>query len=90
MILSTLREEDRSFVSFDKDGKIDKPRINQQNSLSINLKKLLALVNDFRTFDVIIDNRFTYKNEKEEVKTEKLSSITINSGLSPFGKATVF
>ncbi|SFE45656.1 hypothetical protein SAMN05518672_106188 [Chitinophaga sp. CF118] len=90
MILATLNKVDRAFVKLDKDGKIDKSQINKQRSNSGNFNKLKALVNDSKTFEVESNNKFDYKDENGNVKTETMGDITLDdpSLSGPFSPTT--
>lgn len=75
-IHNTLSKEDAEFVKIGADGKIDKALMNSHKSSSGNYENLLTLVNDTKTYDVSVTDKFDYKDDKGNIGTQSYSEVT--------------
>jgi len=90
MILNTLSNEDRSYVQFNDNGHINRNVLNSANSSSGNFQALLKLANDKTVFEVNVDNKIDYKNEKGDVISQDMGLIQQGdpNDASPFSPKT--
>lgn len=77
-ILNTLPKEVRSYVVFDKNGRIDKSILNYVSSTSGNFAALSQLVNDNRIFEVSVTDKIIYKDETGELIERSMGEIFLS------------
>lgn len=81
-IINGLTAEDSKVVKLDLKGFIDKSLINSQKSESGNFNALKQLVNDKRVFDIKISDNFNYKDNKGQIKNQKMEAVSYTDFLT--------
>ena len=90
VITNSLTPEDAKFVKFDDKGNLDQTLLSKATSNSVNLCKLQQLSNDKHIYEVIVDDKFNYKNEKGEIVNEKMPATYVDKseGTGLYGSST--
>ena len=78
-ILNTLTAADQAFIQLDKNGYIDKNRINEGNSESGNFQALQILVNSEITTEFTVSNNFESKDKDGNIKNESLGKVVYDN-----------
>lgn len=78
MIISTLHEDDRKYVRFDSDGRLDTELLSQAGSESGNLAALLILAQHETVFLVQLTGEFAYADANGNIQIMAMPGVSVD------------
>jgi RHS repeat-associated protein len=78
VILNTIPKVDRQYISFNKDGFINKDNLRNVESNSDNFNRLKTIVLSDKTVEIKIDNKFTYSDNVGNIHVATMKYLGVD------------
>ncbi|WP_321333075.1 RHS repeat-associated core domain-containing protein [uncultured Bacteroides sp.] len=79
MILNTLPQDMRQYVTFDMNGYVNHDRLRNIESNSQNFSSLKTMALSDRILEVKLDDKFTYLDENGDMKTQNMTYLGVDA-----------